>query len=190
MSIEIIVAASGVAVSLVSAFISSYLKKHSDKERSELSDDVKRTITEIGLSVAGIEIMHSVKSEPQQSNVEITDELLAKIEEGIVSKISSQGEISHDDVKAEVGRAVQEINSRLEKIEARFPDKSSIDKIASINDALFAERLEQLSSRITEMEKKQLSKWDVALVVSMIVAAIFTVVGTTYAVLKAVGVVS
>ena len=80
-----------------------------------------------------------------------------------------------------------EVRGRLEAIENRFPDDATIDKIASINDALFAQRIEQLSTRIEKLEEKLLTKWDVALIVSIVAAGIFTVVGATYAVLKVFG---
>jgi len=40
---------------------------------------------------------------------------------------------------------------------------------------------------VRELEEKVLTKWDVAIIVSLVAAGIFTVVGTTYAVLKALG---
>ncbi len=79
------------------------------------------------------------------------------------------------------------LKERLQAIENRFPDEASIDKIASINDALFAQRIDQLSERLDKIEEKILSKWDVATIVSIIASGIFAVVGATYAVLKALG---
>ena len=38
------------------------------------------------------------------------------------------------------------------------------------------------------LEQQQLTKWDVAITVSLVVAGIFSVVGATYGVLKALGV--
>ena len=79
------------------------------------------------------------------------------------------------------------LRERLQAIEKRFPDEASIDKIASINDALFAQRIDQLVDRLEKLEEKVLTKWDVAIIVSLVAAGIFTIVGATYAVLKALG---
>ena len=144
------------------------------------SEDAKRRITEIGLNFAGIQLSHRIDHDPKRAPAQVTDELVAQIEEGIVARIADQKEPSGEKVRAEVDKAITELKARLESIETRFPDSSSIDKIASINDALFAERIDQLSQRIVILEQKQLTQWDVAITVSLVVAGIFTVVGATY----------
>jgi hypothetical protein len=158
MSLEFSLAAAGAVVSLLSGLAAILLKAASER--------------------------HSAKEAP----VEVTEELVAQIEEGIVARIADQRALSGEGVQVEVDKAVADLKGRLESIETRFPDSSSIDKIASINDALFAERIEQLASRMALLERKLLTKWDVAITVSVVVAGICTVVGATYAVLKAVGV--
>ncbi|MFX0194570.1 MAG: hypothetical protein ACFFCW_00485 [Candidatus Hodarchaeota archaeon] len=52
---------------------------------------------------------------------------------------------------------------------------------------LFWMRINQLEKRIENLEKKTLSKWDVAIVVGTIIAGITFVVGVTCAIIKYVG---
>lgn len=192
MSIEIAAVGAGIVASLVGATISFVLKERIDKRSEEgkklLSENAKRRITEIGLNIAGISFSHRIDQKPSEENIKVTDELIKQIEEGIVARIYSEGQLTDENLQAEVDTVVSELKERLENIESRFPDDSSIDKISSINDALFAERIEQLANRLTNLENNQLTKWDVATVVSLIVAGIFTVVGATYAVLGTLGV--
>ena len=105
----------------------------------------------------------------------------------IASQASSSQASSRNAIGIEIDSRINELRARLQAVEDRFPKSSSIDKIASINDALFAERIDQLSTRIGGLEKKLLSKWDVAVSVCLIIAGIFAVVGATYAVLKVFG---
>jgi hypothetical protein len=80
-----------------------------------------------------------------------------------------------------------EVSERIKKIEGRFPEEAQIEKIASINDALLAERIDQLSKQVQALELRTLSKWDVALTVGLIISGIIVVVGATYGVFKALG---
>ena len=79
------------------------------------------------------------------------------------------------------------VKKRIKKIEDRFPEESQIEKIASINDALLAERIEQLSKQVQSIEARILSKWDVALTVGVIISGIIAVIVMTYGILKAFG---
>lgn len=193
MSLEITIAVVGALTSALVAAFTTYFKdsseKRSDKERELLAEDVKKRITEIGFSLAGITLSHKIGHQPEQP-ITLSDELISQIEEGIADRISSQGHVTDQQIKDEVEQAVADLTSRLESIENRFPDDSSIDKISSINDALFAERIEQLSDKIEQLESSRIDKWDIAIVVSMILAGIFSIVGITYAVLTAIGVIA
>jgi hypothetical protein len=117
----------------------------------------------------------------------LAKELLREIQSEIAAQATSISQASGKAVDDQVETKLSDLKDRLEAVEARFPDKSLIDKIASINDALFAERIDQLADRIDNIENKLLSKWDVAIIVSLVLSGIFVVVGGTYAVLKAFG---
>jgi hypothetical protein len=87
-----------------------------------------------------------------------------------------------DDVKDAVNRAVSTFTERLERIEQRFPEESTIDKIASINDAILATKVEQLQTLLEQLEDRILTKWDVATIVFMVIAAVGGLAGVIFAV--------
>jgi len=90
-------------------------------------------------------------------------------------------------MQKEIEGQMHEVSDRIKKIEDRFPEESQIEKIASINDALLAERIDQLSKQVQALESRTLSKWDVAVTVGAIISGMIIVVGATYGVLKALG---
>ena len=106
----------------------------------------------------------------------------------MIARVNARTSTFGRNVQAEVNSAVVDIIARLESVESRFPDDANIDKISSINDALFAERIEQLSARLATLEQNQLTKWDVAITVSVVLGGIGAVVGATYGVLIALGI--
>jgi len=90
-------------------------------------------------------------------------------------------------MQKEIQRQMAEVTDRVKRIEDRFPPEAQIEKVASINDALLAERIDQLSKQIQAIESRILSKWDVALTASAIITGLMVIVGATYAVLKTLG---
>jgi len=193
VSFEITLALAGAAASILAGLLTNALKDISEKReklnKEKYLEDAKRRVTEVGFSLAGIHISHRINHDPLPQT-QVTDQLLREIENEIATLASERLKGSREEIRSEVESRLNEIKGRIQAIEERFPDKSSIDKIASINDALFAERIEQLGARLEKLEAKQLTKWDVAITVSMVVAGIFAVVGATYAVLIALGVIS
>lgn len=192
MSADITWMISGVAVSVLAALVSYAFRDFSQgrekRDRDETLRDAKKRITEIGLSLAGINLAQKIDHDPQ-GPINLTDQLLREIEEEVAKRASSSG-ASKEEIRSQIDAHLDDVKSRLQAIEERFPDQSDIDKISSINDALFAERIEQISSRIERLENQQLTKWDVAITVSLVVAGIFCIVGATYGVLQAFGQVS
>jgi len=118
----------------------------------------------------------------------ITSGLVKRMEEQVLARVQSSG-VSRQEVQKEVKAQVAEIQDRIAKIENRFPDEAKMDKVASINDALLSERIDQLSKQVENLENKMLSHWDVAVVVGGIITGIIAIVGATYGVLKATGVI-
>ena len=188
--LQVSTAAAGVAASLVAALGTSYLKELFERiqrrERDKTEKAAQRQVSEISFSIGGLRLSHQFEH-PSAPQAQVTNQLLKEVEQGIVQGVSDQQGISRDQVTAEVDERMKGLKERLQAIENRFPEEASIDKIASINDALFAQRIDQLSARLDKLEEKMLSKWDVATIVSVIAAGIFAVVGATYAVLKAFG---
>lgn len=119
----------------------------------------------------------------------ITSDLFKRMEEQVLARVQSSPGVSRQEVQKEVKVQVAEIQDRIAKIENRFPDEAKLDKVASINDALLSERIDQLSKQVENLENKMLSHWDVAVVVGGIITGIIAIVGATYGVLKATGVI-
>ena len=97
--------------------------------------------------------------------------------------------LDEEEIKKEIETKINTISERISKIESRFPEEAKLEKIASINDALLCERIDQLNKQIEILEKKSLTKWDVVIVVSAIIGGIAFVVGAMYGILKALNVI-
>lgn len=170
----------GVIASGVAAFISSKLKHDFSNKLQEQKEKLIKIIQEpeMDIKVSGISnvAVHSFEGLNK-------DDLRENIESSILEKIKDNPEWSKDDIRAEINSELNALENRLRQVEERFPEKSDVDKIASINDAIFAERLEAITKRIEDIESKALSKWDVAIIVSTIIGGIFAVVGATYGVI-------
>jgi len=170
----------GVIASIVAAFISSKYKRDLSKKLQEQKEKLITIIEEpeMDIKVSGISnvVIHSFEGLYK-------DDLRENIEASILEKLKDNPEWSKDDIRAEINSELNSLENRLRQIEDRFPEKADVDKIASINDAIFAERLEALTKRIEDIESKALSKWDVAIIVSTIIGGIFAVVGATYGVI-------
>lgn len=192
MSFDIQLASSviGVAASILAAFGTGFLKsiydKHEKRDRDKMQEAARSRLTEISINFAGLGLRYQV-GQSTSPEAQVATQLLKEVEQGIVEGVSEREGLSREQARTEVEDKMTEVRGRLEAIEKRFPDDATIDKIASINDALFAQRIEQLSTRIEKLEEKLLTKWDVALIVSIVAAGIFAVVGATYAVLKVFG---
>ena len=94
----------------------------------------------------------------------------------VVAPGISKEEIESE-VKSEVESRVVSLRQRLDAIEQRFPSQDSVDKIASVNDAILATNLESLAEAVSKLESKLLTKWDVAKIVFQIIAALGALVG-------------
>jgi hypothetical protein len=75
------------------------------------------------------------------------------------------------------------LQQRLEEIENRFPREATLEKIASVNDAILATNLESIVETVKRLEDKVLTRWDVAKVVFEILAAVGVLVGIVSAVI-------
>ena len=87
---------------------------------------------------------------------------------------------STEEIEEIVKEKQSTLQKRLDKIEARFPDNSTIDKLSSINDAVLATNLESIASQLNKLEDKVLTKWDVAIVVFEILGGIGVLIGIVF----------
>ena len=156
-----------------------------DRLLSEL-DQLAKKRWEVGLSIGGVSLRRVVES-GGEGGLAPSQELLKRIEEQVLARVAASSGLTKEDVQREVDGQLVELQDRLAKIEGRFPEEARLEKFASINDALLSERIDQLAKQVEALEKRVLSKWDVALTVSSIIAGIAFVVGIAYAVFKALG---
>ena len=88
------------------------------------------------------------------------------------------------DIEAEVNSRIEEINKKIETIEARLPKKATLDKLASVNDAILATQIEALTESVNDLKKNMLTKWDVAKVVFAIIGALGVISGIIIGILN------
>lgn len=80
-----------------------------------------------------------------------------------------------EDNRLQVEKYLQPLKNRLEEIESRFPKKSTIEKLALVNDAILATKIETLTEEIGKLDKRILNKWDVALIVFEVILAVIAI---------------
>lgn len=92
-----------------------------------------------------------------------------------------EGDIpSKEEIEEEVQSEVTVLQERLERIEQRFPEESTVEKISSINDAILATRVEQLQRSLDNLESRLITKWDVVTVVFVVLGAVGVVAGAIF----------
>ena len=93
-------------------------------------------------------------------------------------------DVSKEEIELKVKQKVDEIKKRIEEIEKRFPAEGTLEKIASVNDAILATNIESLTDSIKKIEERILTKWDIAKVVFQIIAALGVVIGLVFGILQ------
>jgi len=180
---ELIISMLGVVASLIAGLLSLYFKnKYSNQKRTQKAE-IQKSVAEVGLDLGLIKFSKSIESSPESIS-NLSSEIIAKIEEQILAKVNDGEFIDSELVKNAVNAEINDFNERIKKIEERFPEEAKLEKISSINDAILSERIDNLSSKIERIGKNILSKWDVAIVVSMIIGGIFAIASATYGVIK------
>ena len=173
-------------VSSVASIVGYFFKRRSTEEREKLThelDKIARERWEFGVSIGPVSWRKVVEPSSELS-ASAYPELLRSIEEQVVSRIATSSGLAKEDAQKEIDNQLSQLQDRFAKIESRFPEEAKLEKIASINDALLSERIDQLAKQVEGLEKRILSKWDVALTVSTMIAGIAFVVAATYGVLK------
>lgn len=169
---------------IIASIIATVISYHFSKQKKH-----KRNVNLGEVSVAlGPERMTKYYGGGESESI-ITSDLVKRMEEQVFARVNSSPGFSRQEIQNEVKVQMAEIQDRIKKIENRFPDEAKLDKVASINDALLSERIDQLSKQVENIENKMLSHWDVAAVVGGIITGIIAIVGATYGVLKVTGVI-
>lgn len=117
---------------------------------------------------------------PQQQIIDL-------VENRIMNKLEMKSHMTEERIRIDTDNYLNDLIERVENIERRFPDESKIEKIASINDALLSERIDQLKEQFDRLDGKLLTKWDIAVIVSTIIGGISAIVAMTYGFLKFIG---
>lgn len=176
----------GLVVSLLSG-VFAHLWKDQTLRRSKHQAERARAVAEefkaIHFDLPTVSIS-TLTDQYKISWAEFSKQLTEAMQEQMVERVAEIQGLTRDQIRQELERQLSEFRERIAKIENRFPDETNIEKIASINDALLAERIDQISKRLDGLDKRILTKWDVALTVSMILGGIFAVVTATYSVIS------
>ena len=62
--------------------------------------------------------------------------------------------VTRKELKQQVEDDVTELKDRLKRVESRLPSEGSLDKLASVNDAILATKLEWLEASLARLEHK------------------------------------
>lgn len=171
---SVVAALASMLAGFVSALRRRQLREREEEERSEL----RKYLTSVRLSLGPVSVQRAEL--PDATIAELVD----RVQEQIADRIATRPGGELPAVKRELDQELADFRDRIARIEDRFPDDSELDKIASINDALLSERIDQLSKRVEALEGRTLTKWDVGLVISGVIGGISAVVATTVAVLR------
>jgi hypothetical protein len=92
--------------------------------------------------------------------------------------------MSKEEIQNEIDSNIGALSVRIEEIERRFPEQDTVEKIASVNEAILATQIENLTNTIKKLEEKILSRWDVAKIVFQIIAILCGIVSVVLALAK------
>jgi hypothetical protein len=160
--------AASVAVSLILSALTSVARRLTERSREASEKERRAIITEV------------IATSPQVDHG--TDVGIVLSDLASYLSTSTRQSASKEEIREEVRSAVISLQDRLERIEQRFPEEATLEKITSINDAILATKVEQLQKSIEQIESIILTKWDVATIVFAVFAAIGGVAGVIFAV--------
>ena len=87
MSIDIIVAASGIAASAIGVLVAALSKKHLERvheeDRNKIESEARTRLTEIGINLAGIGFSFKIPDTGLR-DIAVSEKLLKDVEQGIV----------------------------------------------------------------------------------------------------------
>ena len=74
--------------------------------------------------------------------------------------------------RGKIEQRVEAVKRRIDEIETRFPAEATLDKVASINDAILATKIEALSAEVERLQSNLITKWDVATIIFLVLGAL------------------
>lgn len=89
-----------------------------------------------------------------------------------------------EEIEELIEKRMSTLRTKVDEIENRFPSEATLEKIASVNDAILATNLENLAESVKRLEERLLSRWDVVKVVFQIIAALGALIGIIFAIIK------
>lgn len=103
----------------------------------------------------------------QVSTDEAVSEALRRAAERLTSSMPTTSS------PTELRKLISLLEARLEAIEDRLPETETIDKIASVNDAILATKLEEVDRTLTRLEQNQMSTGRVFGLISAFLGVLF-----------------
>jgi hypothetical protein len=167
--IPVIVALGGLLASLGSSYFADRGRKQAEKEHEQHKALYKKSFS-----------TYFEQLKKEHPNINVGDNWSDLIEEYYASSIPNSTQVEYlaeDEIQKIVEEKVNHLNGRIEEIEQRFPSQDTVEKIASVNDAILATQIENLTEKVNALEKSKISKWDVAIVVFQIIATLGVLFG-------------
>jgi len=173
MDIAVVVSLIAGVIAAIMSFLVSYrqrlAKQKEDLRQKELSDSLRITLAD------------SFRESYANIDADRIDDNIRYLRNYLVHLSPVQPK---QDIEAQVNEKVDELKKRIETIEARFPQEATLEKIASVNDAILATQLETLSASIKAIQNRMLTKWDIAKIVFAILSALGILVGIIFGIIN------
>ena len=88
--------------------------------------------------------------------------------------------LTESEIEVLVDHRLSKLEEKLQRIDKRFPDESTIEKIASVNDAILATKIEALFNSVDDIKRNMLTNWDIVKVVFGILTALGVLTGMIF----------
>lgn len=165
----IIAAAGGLIASLIASRISNLRKKRIEEKEKHVKLLYKKSFNQY--------LSELQKSYPEIKQGDKWSEYFINYISYIYPETKKSEHLSEKEVQKRIDEKTHALKGRIEEIEKRFPSQDTVDKIASVNEAILATQVENLSETIKSLEQRILSKWDVAKIVFQIISALGGLIG-------------
>lgn len=173
MDVTIVVSLVAGAFTAIMSFLVAYrqrlIKQKEDIRQKELSNSLNQALSE------------SFKEYLTKSDTAKTDYFITYLRNYLVHYSTVRPK---QDIESQANEKVDELKKRIEAIEKRFPQEATLEKIASVNDAIMATQLEAMSDSTKTLQDKMLTKWDVAKIVFAILSALGILTGLILGILN------
>ena len=173
---SVVSVAIGVIASIFSAWASHKRKKILEQKRKRADESIRRAIN--------MSISEYSKQLPPSDVDEFYKALINHGEQETEEEIGQSQEEITEIIKEKMDEKLTHLNDKISKIEQRFPDQGTIDKVSSVNDAILATQIEAINKRLESIEQKMLSRWDVAKIGFQIIAAFGAIIGIALGVIN------